>query len=516
MANIFNIKDKNILATASITITDQTDAATLAGGISVISGSKNQVYLTGTATPFSPDWTKHNLVLRPHLLATSIVRSIGTVDEYNPDLFDPNEYPDLSKPNGSTSSPYIDTNYLHWYYRDSSGVETLINPDTDSNFSFTYTTNDVTFTDKRYLVIKKNFVPKDTFITIICKFSFYDPFAKVLIKQTYEVDLSCLSTGLGTNQLVINSVNGTSIYNSHPNYIDLYCSYFKNGVEVDIQDEIERSDKSSILRWYIRSGGGDGWVLLDGTKQDEGESYEYTSLFEIHRHTHYDNDYDIYITEPTLSSRGGFLLRVHPALITGSNVIKAVFEPSDENVKYNALEIVNDMTDDVQAFIHSSNGDKIYQGIESIGTTLTCMVKYHGELMTADNSKYDNFDYYWFRVSADGTETLNMWVDSTGKVNFTELTEDYTDLKSSSRVIHIDSSHVDNVNTFQCAVVDKVKVANEELRTNIITNSPSEDDIIAASLLLAQLGIEEDADEILNTAYEINATNIENGNSFIN
>ena len=45
MANLFNINDKNILATASITITDQTDAATLAGGISVVSGSKNQDYL---------------------------------------------------------------------------------------------------------------------------------------------------------------------------------------------------------------------------------------------------------------------------------------------------------------------------------------------------------------------------------------------------------------------------------------------------------------------------------------
>ena len=87
MANIFNINDKSILATASITITDQTDAATLAGGISVVSGSKNQVYLTGSNSPFSPDWTKNNLVIRPYLYASTITRSTGTTNEYNPDLF---------------------------------------------------------------------------------------------------------------------------------------------------------------------------------------------------------------------------------------------------------------------------------------------------------------------------------------------------------------------------------------------------------------------------------------------
>ena len=33
LPNLFNINDQSILATASITITDQTDAATLVGGI---------------------------------------------------------------------------------------------------------------------------------------------------------------------------------------------------------------------------------------------------------------------------------------------------------------------------------------------------------------------------------------------------------------------------------------------------------------------------------------------------
>ena len=513
MANIFNINDKNILATASITITDQTDAATLAGGISVISGSKNQVFLTGTSTPFSPDWKKSHLVLRPYLYADTIKRNNGTVNVYNPDLFSPTEYPDLSRPGDTNvNTPYINTNQLHWYLRDANGVETVINPDTNTNFSFTYTNGDATFVDKRFLVIKDNFIPKNSFVTIICRYSFYDPFAKIFISRSDEIDLSCLSTGMGTNQLVIHSINGTTIYNSHPNYIDLYCSYYQNGVKVDIQNEIESSDKLSILRWYIRSGNGEGWILLDGTKQNN----ENNSLFEIHRYTSYDSNYNIYSTEKTTNNRGGFLLRIHPALITGSNVIKAVLSPSDENVSYSALEVVHDMTDDVQAYIHSSNGDKIYQGMNAIGTTLTCMVKYHGELLPSTDIRYDNFDYYWFKVSADGSQTWNIWQDSTGKLQSVLLTKDLSveNLKSTSRIIHIDSDDVDSVNMFQCAIIDKVHVANMELRQYVLTESPSEEDITTASLLVNQLGLENDLEEILNTAYEINATNIDNGNSY--
>ena len=520
MANIFNINDKSILATASITITDQTDAATLAGGISVVSGSKNQVYLTGSNSPFSPDWTKNNLVIRPYLYASTITRSTGTTNEYNPDLFNPVEYPSLSNPGDSNvSTAYINTNDLFWYVRDANGTETLINPELNDNFSYSYTNNGTLFSDKRYLVIKNNFVQKDSFATIICKFSFYDPFAKIHIKQVYELDLSCLSTGLGANQLTIHSVNGTSIYNSHPNYIDLYASFYKNGVPTQIQQELESPDKSSNLFWYIRSTAGEGWTLLDGTKQDD-DSYDFNDMFEIHRYTNYDATYNIYATEKTVNNRGGFYLRIFPALIDGSNVIKAVFYNSEENRSYSALEVVYDTTDDVQAYIHSSNGDKIYQGVESLGTVLTCMVKYQGQLLESNDPKYEtNFDFYWFKVSSDGTRTWNIWLDNTGRLLSQELTKDNEstiELKSSSRVLPINADNVDNVNMFQCAVVDKVKATRTSMRTNLITNSPSEEDMITASILNSELGLGDDAVDLLNTAYEINSNNITNGTALIN
>ena len=513
MANIFNINDKSILATASITITDQTDASDLGGGILVISGSKNQVFLTDTST-LSPDWTKNNLVLRPYVYASNVTRQNGDLTSYNPDLFDPNEYPDLNKPgDNNVSTPYINTDNLKWYIRDVNGTEIIID-ETNENFSFSYTLNDTVISDKRYLVIKNNFVPKDSFMTIVCKFVFYDPFAKIYVNQNYEIDLSCLSTGMGTNQLVIHSINGTSIHNSAPSYIELYTSYYRNGVEIDVQKEIEDTTKSSELRWFIRSSSGKGWTLLDGSKQNEQQE----TLFEVHRHTVFDDKANRYVTEKTLSTRGGHHLIIYPGLIEGSNVIKAVFTASDEgNVSHSALEVVYDTTDEIQAYIHSSNGDKIYQGINSTGTTLTCMIKYQGQLLAADDLRYEeNFEYYWFKVSADGSQTWNVWTDDEGKMQFKLVDEEDTEMIPSSRILPVKAENVEYVNMFQCAIIDRVSVQLAEQRSNLILNSPSEEDLHVASILNKELGIEDDSEALLNTAYEINATHIADGTSLKN
>ena len=243
-------------------------------------------------------------------------------------------------------------------------------------------------------------------------------------------------------------------------------------------------------------------------------------MFEIHRHIHYDSIYNTYTTEKTTNNRGGFYLKIFPALIDGSSVIKAVFYNSEDNRTYNALEVVYDTTDDIQAYIHSSNGDKIYQGIESLGTILTCMVKYQGQLLESNDSRYEtNFDFYWFKVSSDGSRTWNIWLDNTGQLLSQELTsenESTIELKSSSRILPINADDVDNINMFQCAVVDKIKTTRMSMRTNLITNSPSEEDIIAASIINNELGIGDDAVDLLNTAYEINSNNITNGTALTN
>ena len=178
------------------------------------------------------------------------------------------------------------------------------------------------------------------------------------------------------------------------------------------------------------------------------------------------------------------------------------------------------MTDDIQAYIHSSNGDKIFQGANSKGTTLTCMLKYQGSLLPDNDPKYDtHFEYYWFKVSSDGTRTWNVYIDSKGEFRQQEMTEansDTIELKSSSRILPIDAENVDKVNMFQCAIVDKNAMYLAQQRSLMIQNSPSEDDLIAASLLNAELGIDiDDQEQLLNTAYEINASNLANGTSLI-
>lgn len=507
--NLFNINSKSILATASITITDQSDAANLAGNISIIQSSKNQVYITGSSNPFSPDWTKQNLVLKPYMYASTIVRGKGTVGEYTPDLFSPDEYPDLDNPGDpNVSTSYI--NELFWYLRDANGSEHIINPAEDIGFDYNYEYNGRNFNDKRFLVIRRNFIARNSFATIICKFSFYDPFAKIFIKQNYEIDLSCLATGLGANQLLLNAPKGTSIYNSYPDQIELEAEFYKNGIKVDVQEEIENGAKSSGLFWFVRSHTGDGWTLLDGTKQDQ-----YSDLFEVCRYTHFDKDTNAYVLAQTTSARGGFCLKVKPGLIDGSSVIKAVFSSSDDNMNYNALEVVYDTTDDVQAYIHSSNGDKIYQGMESIGTVLTCMLKYQGQLMDSNDSRYEtNFEYYWFKISSDGSRTWNIWLNNEGELLSQEFVQgEQITMKASSRVLPIKANHVDNVNMFQCAVIDKAAEQMAEQRANFILNSPSEEDLRTAALLNAELGLPEDNVELLNTAYEINAMHIADNTS---
>lgn len=505
MANIFNINNQTIKTTASITITDQTDVANLVGGLTIVKGGKNQVYLVGSSTPFSPDWKRNNLIIRPYLYASTIVKNAGLANEYSPDLFDSTEYPSLEDVSADgVYTPYINTSNLNWFIRDINGVESLIDPDIDSRFSYKHDTE-----DKRYLVIKDNIINKDSSATIICRFNYFDPFAKQNVKQVYELDLTCLSTGQGSNEIIINSINGTTIRNGVPGYIDLYTSFFKDGVEVDMQEEIENSITSSRLRWYLRGADGASWILLDNTIQNEA-SYAYMDMFEIRRYTSKDATTGAFTTEETMNARGGFYLRLYPALISGSSIVKAVFKDSTTNREYSAVEVVYDTSDAIQSFIHSSNGDKIYQGMNAMGTTLTCMINYQGTLLDNNDERYDtDFDYYWFRLSGNGAETYTLWLDDSGELQMANMEDnENVTLRPTSRVLPIKADHVDTINTFQCVVVDKAAQAAQAARAALLADSPTEEDLMLAAILNEQLGIDE-SDEVAlrNTANEINAYN---------
>lgn len=505
--NIFNVPFYSILATTTITITNQSKSAELTGNLIIESGTKNQIYVAGVPAPYSPDWSHENLIIKPFCTASTITKVDENSISYNPDLFDLNEYPDLNDPQYyERGITYIKN--IRWVIRSASGKETEIVE--DENFSFEYNN----CSDKRYLKIKNNFMSKDTFVTLLCKYDYNDPYTNTIISQTYSLDLSCIATGQGTDQLLINNVFGTSIHNNDPAYIELYVSYFSNGQEIDVQEQIEDPILQSSIQWYKRASEEDGWILLDAVNQDDNEfNSEEIKCYEIRRYIE-NNGPGVYTTEKTYSARGGFMLRIYPALIKSSDVIKAVFNNTNKvRAVFQATEIVYDTTDVIQAYITSSAGDKLYKDIDTGGTILTCMINYQGKLLENGDPRYGDddyegnqdgetglFDYYWFRMSQDGSQTFNLYKDYSGEIKMQEVLEDTTLLKS-SRIIHINSHLIDDLNMFQCIIVDKETEAKTYNLKNLENTLPTEDGVTAASLL------EDNPDNIINLAYSLKNKN---------
>lgn len=502
--NIFNVPFASILATSSISIANQSTSAELTGSLNIEAGNKNQIYTAGLPAPYSPDWTINNLVIKPYCIASTITKISETFETYNPNLFDIQEYPDLNNPEYyERNTTYIKN--LKWLIRSVSGVETEI--EEDENFSFEY--NDCP--DNRYLVIKNNFLPRDSYVTIICKYDYNDPYTNSKIAQTYSLDLSCIATGQGTDQLMINNIFGTSIHNNDPAYIELYASYFSNGIEIDIQEQIEDPTIQSSIQWYKRASSEDGWVLLDATTQDENEfNSETTKCYEIRRYTSSDGTGN-FVTEKTYSARGGFMLRVHPALIKSSDVIKAVFTNTNKSgAQYIATEVVYDTTDMIQAYITSSAGDKLYKEIDTSGTILTCMINYQGQLLENGDPRYGDddytgdqdgqqglFDYYWFKMSQDGLLTYNLYLDMAGEIQMQLVTDD-TVLIHAPRSINIKVHHIDDLNMFQCFVVDKKVETNTYNLKRLERSLPSENAVNTASSMAYT------PDDIISLAYDLN------------
>lgn len=501
--NIFNVPFNAVLATSSISITNQSMSAELTGNLTIESGTKNQIYTAGVPAPYSPDWTMNNLIITPYCTASTITKTNNELISYNPNLFDIYEYPDLNDPQYyERNITYIKN--IKWLLRSASGKETEIVE--DENFTFEYKG----YNDKRFLVVKGNFMPRDTFVTLLCKYDYNDPFTNTLTAQTYSLDLSCIATGQGTDQLLINNVYGTSIHNNDPEYIDLYVTYFSNGQEIDIQEQLEDPMLQSSVQWYKRASEEDGWLLLDPVNQDNNEfNSADIKCYEIRRYTSTSGP-GIYETEKTYSARGGFLLRIYPALIKSSDVIKAVFNNTNKvRAIFQATEVVYDTTDVIQAYITSSAGDKIYKDVDTNGTTLTCMINYQGQLLENGDPRYGDddysgnqdgqtglFDYYWFRMSQDGSQTYNLFMDYNGEVQMQKVLDD-TELIKSSRIINIKAQHIEDLNMFQCIVVDKELENKTYNLKNLEQTLPTEEEINTASLL------ENNVDNIISTAYDL-------------
>lgn len=508
-----------VLATAQLTITDQTDASNLAGNLTIVSGSKSQVYLTGATQPYNPDWKMKNLVIRPYMIASNVYKG-SSVDKYNPDLFDPKEYPNLESPGDIN----VSIKYIHdiaWYLVDSAGNQTLINVEEDPRFSHTWTyqnkeQKDLIIKDKRTLVIKDNILEKDAVASIMVKFSFNDPFADIKIPVTYEIQINNLSTGLGTTKAAINSIDGNAFYNAKVNeQLKFEANYFSEGNIVDLESKLASPVSQLKVEWHIRTS--NGWTILDAASQDENSWNKpgAQKLYEIHRVVQKGEDGTILKTEKTTNRKGGTVLIVTPGLIAGSDTIKlTITDDEKSDLKTSALENVYDHSDPTQCYVHSTNGDKLYKGMYAPGTTISAVVTYKGELLNNDDPRYDTmFDYYWYRTDQLGEEIENMYYDEFDTLQFISTTapnyEEDGFPMASKRAIELTPQHIDYKATFSVDLLNKQEATIAEYRNNLLRSMPTEEEIRDAQIMVVNAGVSKyNNKEILETAKDIRAFKI--------
>lgn len=504
-----------VLATAQMTITDQTDASNLAGNMTVVNGSKSQTYLTGTAQPYSPNWKVNKLVLRPYMIATNVYKGQNDA-RYNPDLFDPREYPNLEKPgDANISSKYIHD--IEWYIVDSANNQTLIditNPEFSEKYSHDWTykgkEQDIHLTDKRTLVIQDNILEKDQVASIVVKFAFHDPFADIRIPVTYEVQINNLSTGVGTTKTFINAIDGNSFYNAdNEQTLRFEATYYDEGVQVDLDQMLSSGYSNLKVEWFIKTQA--GWTILDSKTQG---SNQWNDFYEIHAITERDAAGNILNTEQTTNPNGGTLLKIKPGLIAGSDIIKlTITDDRKSDAQSSALETVYDYSDPTQCYIHSSNGDKLYKGIEAPGTILSAIVTYKGELFEPQDSRYGIFDYYWYRIDSRGDVVENIYLED-GMLKFIRTTDpkynaEHNFPRSLARSIDIEPKHIENKATFTCDLLDKRAAAIMVNRKALLRSMPLEDEIRDAQIALMNIGISKyDYAQIMDTAIEMRAFTI--------
>ncbi len=488
---------EKVKATASITIIDETDASTLTGNMLVVKGSKNQIYISGQSNPFSPDWAKNNLVIRPFLQASNITKQNLAGIDYNPDLFDPAEYP-----NSIISYDYIKD--IHWYMRDSAGVETELYESTDFKFHYTYTVNGkaVKCNDYRQVVISNNVLTKNSTADIICKFSFYDPFANIFVAQQLETPIINLASGQSNSRLVTTCTNGTAISNNGEQYIDIAARFYGEEGEEDIDRAIQNGEANTSCLWYVRKH--DGWVLLDPTTKGQNAANAQAKMYEMHRVVDYDSTTGLYETEKYNHAKGGSAIRIYPALINGSEVIKCVYTDYS-GAKFNSVEIVYDTTDDTKIELYCNNGKRLRKGSIDY-TIIKAVITYKGEVLEEDSPLYNTeFDYYWYKYTVYNDKYVNVYNNSEN-----DLIEN-TDLKSpikGARTLYIDTFDISPEEKEAKISLDLLEygaLAKANAQEAFYSNAITEEDLGIAMAANYNIGIEDDIEAAIYTAHELNA-----------
>ena len=489
---------EKIKATASVTIVDETDASTLTGNMMVVKGSKSQIFITGQSNPYSPDWIKSNLVVRPFLQASNITKENLIGEEYNPDMFDPKEYP-----NSISTYEYIKD--IHWYLRDSAGVERELFESNECSFNYTYVINDIAVVcnDKRQLVIRENILSKNTTADIICKFSFYDPFANMFISQQLETTITNIASGQSNNKLITSCITGNAINNTGASYIDIIAKFYDDTGEINIDDLIVSGDSNVSCLWYIRRY--DGWMLLDPTELGQNNANVNTDMYKIKRINSYDSSTETYDLVDSTNARGAAAIRIFPSIISGSEVIKCVFTDST-GAKYNSLQIIYDTTDPTSVELYCSNGKRLKKGsIEN--TTIKAIVTYKGSLLEDDSSLYNTeFDYYWYKYTISDDVYVNVYNDNSN--NLIENSDLAHPIKG-KRTLFINSNAItsdEKEARFSLDLVEYGALTSEAAQASFYNSAVSEEDLATAMVINNSIGMNEnDIDAAISTAQELNS-----------
>lgn len=489
---------EKVKATASITIVDETDASTLTGNMLVVKGSKNQIYISGQTNPFSPNWSKSNLVIRPFLQASNVTKENSLSIEYNPDLFDPKEYPETILNYG-----YIKD--IHWYLRDSAGVETELYESGDYSFVYTYNIEGKSYkcNDHRQIVITNNILTKNSTADIICRFSFYDPFANIYISQQLETNLINIASGQSNSRLVTTCINGTAITNNSEQFIDIAARFYGEEGEEEIDTNISLGDQNVSCLWYIRRY--DGWVLLDPRKVgQEAANANGAMMYQMKRIAGYENETGVYTLEDYNSERGCAAIRIYPALITGSEVIKCVYTDYTGS-KFNSVEIVYDTTDDTKIELYCNNGKRLRKGIID-NTTIKAVITYKGEVLEDDSKLYDTeFDYYWYKYTIANDKYVNVYNNSEN-----DLIENM-DLQNpikGGRTLYVDTFDIspeEGEAKFTLDLLEYGALAKENAQQTYYNAAITEEDLGIAIAANYKIGIEDDLEAAMFTAHELNS-----------
>ena len=225
-------------------------------------------------------------------------------------------------------------------------------------------------------------------------------------------------------------------------------------------------------------------------------------MYEIMAIDSYDNATGVYNFSKYEGGKGNAGIRIYPALIKNSEVIKCVYTDST-GAKYNSIQVVYDTTDETRVELYCSNGKRLRKGrVED--TVIKAMVTYKGTLLEDDSPLYNTeFDYYWYKYTLNDDKYVNVFNNG---VNDLIENEDLSNPVKGLRSLYIDYLDISAEEKEAEITLDLVEfgaVAAEAAQASYFSNAITEEDLGIAMLLNDDIG-EENIEAAIYTAQELN------------